>query len=200
VPTYSSWLNWIECEFAALPYFALNGTDHRSHGEQDDAIGTYIRWRNQHAQPKRGFAVNPRSGCPITYRTLLDEALDVGLGPRNPTSAIIASRANELVSGSRGPAPGGRTRVVGTGLGPFRIRETPRQRDTFVRRQALRGIDVDAEHNRRTAERSLRLSTVVGVVPGYDATLPARGTPPVQAQIQAAAVAGGVRRTTHPLL
>ena len=119
VPTYSSWLNWIECEFAALRYFALNGTDHRGHGEQDDAIGTYIRWRNQHAQPKRGFAVNPRSGCPITYRTLLDEALDVGLGPRNPTSAIIASRANELVSGSRGPAPGGRTRVVGTGLGPF---------------------------------------------------------------------------------
>jgi hypothetical protein len=40
----------------------------------------------------------------------------------------------------------------------------------------LRGIEVDAEHNRRTAERSLRLSTVVGVVPGYDATLPARGS------------------------
>jgi hypothetical protein len=29
----------------------------------------------------------------------------------------------------------------------------------------LRGIEVDAEHNRRTAERSLRLSTVVGVMP-----------------------------------
>jgi hypothetical protein len=27
-------LNWIESEFAALRYFALNGTDHRSHGEQ----------------------------------------------------------------------------------------------------------------------------------------------------------------------
>jgi transposase len=27
-PTYGSWLNWIE--FAALRYFALNGTDHRS--------------------------------------------------------------------------------------------------------------------------------------------------------------------------
>src|SRR4030088_838197 len=64
----------------------------------------------------------------------------------------------------------------------------------------LRGIEVDAEHNRRTAERSLRLSTVVGVVPGYDATLPAGGPPPVQAQIRAAAVVGGVRRTTHPLL
>lgn len=33
LPTYGSWLNWIEAEFAALRYFALNGTDHRSHEE-----------------------------------------------------------------------------------------------------------------------------------------------------------------------
>ncbi|WP_309117981.1 transposase [Saccharothrix sp.] len=26
LPAYSSWLNWIEAEFAALRYFALNGT------------------------------------------------------------------------------------------------------------------------------------------------------------------------------
>ncbi|MEV0366349.1 transposase [Nocardia fusca] len=58
LPTYSSWLNWIESEFAALRYFALNGTDHRSHNEQDTAIGAYICWRNQHARPKREFAVN----------------------------------------------------------------------------------------------------------------------------------------------
>jgi hypothetical protein len=57
-------LNWIECEFAALRYFALNGTDHRSHGEQDDAIGPYIRWRNQHSQPKRGFAVKSKIRLP----------------------------------------------------------------------------------------------------------------------------------------
>ncbi|CCH19889.1 Putative transposase [Micromonospora lupini str. Lupac 08] len=31
--TCSSWLNWIEAEFAALRYFALNGTDHRTHAE-----------------------------------------------------------------------------------------------------------------------------------------------------------------------
>lgn len=31
LPTYSSWLNWIEAEFAALRYFALNGTDHLTH-------------------------------------------------------------------------------------------------------------------------------------------------------------------------
>jgi hypothetical protein len=31
LPTYASWLNWIEAEFAALRHFALNGTDHQSH-------------------------------------------------------------------------------------------------------------------------------------------------------------------------
>lgn len=42
LPTYASWLNWIEAEFAAVRYFALNGTEHRSHAEQDAAIGDYI--------------------------------------------------------------------------------------------------------------------------------------------------------------
>ena len=56
LPTYSSWLNRIEPEFAALRYFALNGTDHRTHAEQGDAIARYLRWRNARAQPKRGFA------------------------------------------------------------------------------------------------------------------------------------------------
>jgi transposase len=56
LPTYGSWLNWIESEFAALRYFALNGTDHRSHDEQNAAISAYIRWRNAHAEPKANFA------------------------------------------------------------------------------------------------------------------------------------------------
>ena len=56
LPTYSSWLNWIEPEFAALRYFALNGTDHRTHAEQGGAIARYIRWRNARAQPKHHFA------------------------------------------------------------------------------------------------------------------------------------------------
>jgi transposase len=55
-PTYGSWLNWVESEFAALRYFALNGTDHRSHGEQNAAIGAYVRWRNARAEPKASFA------------------------------------------------------------------------------------------------------------------------------------------------
>ncbi|MFI0425298.1 IS630 family transposase [Spongiactinospora sp. 9N601] len=58
LPTYGSWLNWIESEFAALRYFALNGTDHRSHEEQNAAIAAYVRWRNRHAAPKVSFAAS----------------------------------------------------------------------------------------------------------------------------------------------
>jgi transposase len=57
LPTYSSWLNWIEPEFAALRYFALNGTDHRTHAWQGQIIDRYMRWHNAHAQPKTTFAV-----------------------------------------------------------------------------------------------------------------------------------------------
>ncbi|WP_328417104.1 transposase [Micromonospora sp. NBC_00389] len=57
LPTYASWLNRIEAEFAAVRYFALNGTDHRGHADQDGTIGAYVRWRNQRAQPKTAFAV-----------------------------------------------------------------------------------------------------------------------------------------------
>jgi len=56
LPTYGSWLNWIESEFAALRYFALNGTDHRSDAEQNAAINAYIRWHNARAEPKTNFA------------------------------------------------------------------------------------------------------------------------------------------------
>lgn len=59
-PTNASWLNWIEAEFAALRYFSLGGTDHRSHDEQGQAIGDYIRWHNQRARPKQEFAIDSR--------------------------------------------------------------------------------------------------------------------------------------------
>jgi hypothetical protein len=42
-------LNWIEAEFAALRYFARGGTDHRTHEEQNAAIGSYVCWRNARA-------------------------------------------------------------------------------------------------------------------------------------------------------
>lgn len=71
-PTCSSWLNWIEAEFAALRHFALNGTDHHTHPEQNAAIDAYIRWHNTQAQAKSGFATDspirtwtqlPDQGC-----------------------------------------------------------------------------------------------------------------------------------------
>lgn len=67
LPAYSSWLNWIH-EFAALRYFPLNGTDHRTHAEQDDAIATYMRWRNACAKPKRDFAPNQSLGTWTSYQ------------------------------------------------------------------------------------------------------------------------------------
>ena len=48
VPTNASFLNRIECHFAALRYFALDGTDHRNHDEQNSMIRRYIVWRNHH--------------------------------------------------------------------------------------------------------------------------------------------------------
>ncbi len=60
LPTYASWLNWIESEFAALRYFALNGADYASHEEQNAAIRGYIRWRNARARPKRLFAIDSK--------------------------------------------------------------------------------------------------------------------------------------------
>ncbi|MFJ9683763.1 hypothetical protein ACIRP2_37965 [Streptomyces sp. NPDC101194] len=56
MPTCGSWLNWIESEFAALRCFALNGTDRRTHEEQNASIAAYIRWRNARAEPKTSFA------------------------------------------------------------------------------------------------------------------------------------------------
>ncbi|MFI6184259.1 hypothetical protein ACIA8R_52615 [Nonomuraea sp. NPDC051191] len=38
---------------AALRYYTLNGTDHRSHDEQNAAIGAYVRWRNARTDPRR---------------------------------------------------------------------------------------------------------------------------------------------------
>ncbi|ALG06405.1 transcriptional regulator [Kibdelosporangium phytohabitans] len=47
-PSNASWLNWIECEFTALRYFTLDGSDYPSHTAQESAIARYIRWANKH--------------------------------------------------------------------------------------------------------------------------------------------------------
>jgi transposase len=59
-PSNASWLNWVECEFTALRYFALDGTDYPSHAAQEAAIAGYLRWRNRHSHPKRHFAVGSK--------------------------------------------------------------------------------------------------------------------------------------------
>lgn len=59
-PSNASWLNWIECEFTALRYFTLDGSDYPSHTAQQNAIAGYVRWRNRHATPKRRFAANSK--------------------------------------------------------------------------------------------------------------------------------------------
>ena len=53
VPTNTSWMNRIEAQFQALRYFTLDGTDHRSHEEQNSMIRRYIIWRNRHAQDEK---------------------------------------------------------------------------------------------------------------------------------------------------
>jgi transposase len=58
LPTYSSWLNWIESEFTALRYFTLDSTDHHTHAWQGEMINRYIRWHNARAQPKTSYAPN----------------------------------------------------------------------------------------------------------------------------------------------
>ena len=57
LPTYSSWLNLIECQFQALRRFALNGTDYASHAEQDRAIHAYLRWHNRHCRPAKPWRI-----------------------------------------------------------------------------------------------------------------------------------------------
>ncbi|MER6397872.1 transposase [Kitasatospora sp. NPDC001603] len=67
LPTYGSWLNWIESEFAALRYFALNGADHPGPGEQEAALTAYIHWRSARAEPKTGFASDSPIRSSIHY-------------------------------------------------------------------------------------------------------------------------------------
>jgi transposase len=59
-PSNASWLNWIECEFTALRYFTLDGSDYPSHAAQEGAIAGYVRWANRRARPKQQFAVGSK--------------------------------------------------------------------------------------------------------------------------------------------
>ena len=54
-PTNASWLNRIESQFTALKKFALENSDYKSHEEQQDAIESYLAWRNG----RREIAIEP---------------------------------------------------------------------------------------------------------------------------------------------
>ena len=47
IPTNASWLNRIECQFTALKKFALDNSDYRTHEELEEAIKSYLAWRNR---------------------------------------------------------------------------------------------------------------------------------------------------------
>jgi len=47
-PTNASWLNRIECHFTALRKFALEPSDYRHHEDQQQAIQSYLTWRNRY--------------------------------------------------------------------------------------------------------------------------------------------------------
>jgi hypothetical protein len=68
VPTNASFLNRIECQFTALRY--LDGTDHRSHEEQNSMIRGYIAWRNRHTGQIKNF-VTSQSAQRLPYAALL---------------------------------------------------------------------------------------------------------------------------------
>lgn len=55
IPTNASWLNRIECQFTALKKFALDNSDYRTHEELQDAIESYLAWRNG----RRSIAIEP---------------------------------------------------------------------------------------------------------------------------------------------
>ena len=48
----------LECQFTALRYFALEGTDHRSHDEQHSMIRRYIAGRNRHTAGEKLGAIS----------------------------------------------------------------------------------------------------------------------------------------------
>lgn len=109
-PTNASWLNWIESEFAALRYFALNGTDHRSHAEQEPpSAPTSAGITSAHTRNATSRSTQP-SDNPITRSTLPDTALGA-VGPclRHSSRAVnhavgVRAPVDALSGGTRDAA------------------------------------------------------------------------------------------------
>jgi hypothetical protein len=112
VPTDASWLNRIECHFAALRYFALDGTDHRDHIEQNDMIRRYIsigRAFDDDAQSAQWLSrvFGPSADAP-------GQALGRGTEFRLRNIGRIVEKADQKL-GDRADGPGSvPLRVIGT--------------------------------------------------------------------------------------
>jgi transposase len=52
-PTYSSWLNLIECQFTPAKKYALNVSDDPDHLTRRRRIYRYMRWRNRQVGSQR---------------------------------------------------------------------------------------------------------------------------------------------------
>jgi hypothetical protein len=70
-PTNSSWICRLECQFTALREFALSGTEHATHGEQNCMVRRYIAWRN--ATPQTPACAASSNGQPQPDTALATE-------------------------------------------------------------------------------------------------------------------------------
>jgi hypothetical protein len=86
----------IECQFQALRYFHLDGTDHRSHEEQNSMIRRYIAWRNRHTDNEETSChFNPRKRC------LMRHLYPRSQHPRLYRDPVRSSLSGPSVSGYR---------------------------------------------------------------------------------------------------
>jgi transposase len=51
--TYASWMNRIECHFAAAKRFVINNSDYPDHTTMTRAMQKYLRWRNKDATNRK---------------------------------------------------------------------------------------------------------------------------------------------------
>lgn len=108
LPPYGSRLSWIEAEFAAMRYFALNGTDYRSHGEQNAAIAAYTCWRNARPHRRRPSPPTHSSVFGLSTRRRRLEKSSTGSsgaeGHFSMAATITASRVSKAAT-STSPVP-----------------------------------------------------------------------------------------------
>ena len=93
-------------QFQALRRFALNGTDYRSHAEQDGAIHAYLRWHNRNARPAKPWRIKAE-----VHHSLPDVAAwgtsRLGAVERAPWAGAARGPAAAGAGRFRGPCPAG---------------------------------------------------------------------------------------------